>query len=144
MRDPTRLFIINPHACRGQHEQDKVRHACFGASYLEGESVLAGAEPHVLHWGAADHHLSHLSAGRKHWSAEMRRRSFVWFLPRLQHNVHRVCTARMLCKAAGSCRDVHEVAVSKYGMMCSCMSTKGEHSHCESALGAGGGGTRCT
>jgi len=37
--------------------------------YLEGESVLAGAEPHVLHGGAVDHHPSHLSAGHKHWAA---------------------------------------------------------------------------
>lgn len=39
--------------------------------YLEGEPVLAGAEPHVLHGGAVDHHLSHISAGHKHWAAEM-------------------------------------------------------------------------
>lgn len=38
-------------------------------SYLEGEPVLAGAEPHVLHGGAVDHHLSHTLAGHKHWSA---------------------------------------------------------------------------
>lgn len=42
-------------------------HVCV--SYLEGESVLAGAEPHVLHGGAVDHHLSHISAGHKHWAA---------------------------------------------------------------------------
>lgn len=41
-------------------------------SYLEGESVLAGAEPHVLHGGAADHHLSHISAGHKHWAAGLK------------------------------------------------------------------------
>lgn len=39
------------------------------ASYLEGESVLARAESHVLHGGAVDHHLSHISAGHKHWAA---------------------------------------------------------------------------
>lgn len=43
-------------------------HLCVRA-YLEGESVLAGAEPHVLHWGAVDHHLSHIAAGHKHWAA---------------------------------------------------------------------------
>lgn len=79
MRDPTRLFVINAHACQGEREQANVGRGCFCASYLEGESVLAGAEPHVLHGGAADHHLSHISAGHKHWSAEMKRRSFVCF-----------------------------------------------------------------
>lgn len=48
-----------------------VTHVCV--LYLEGESVLAGAEPHVLHGGAVDHHLSHISAGHKHWAAELRR-----------------------------------------------------------------------
>lgn len=55
-----------------------MRRGCFCASYLEGESVLAGAEPHVLHGGAVDHHLSHISAGHKHWSAETKRRGFAW------------------------------------------------------------------
>lgn len=41
-------------------------------SYLEGESVLAGAEPHVLHGGAVDHHLSHISAGHKHWTVGLK------------------------------------------------------------------------
>lgn len=41
-------------------------HVCV--SYLEGEPVLAGAEPHVFHGGAVDHHLSHTLAGHKHWS----------------------------------------------------------------------------
>lgn len=41
-------------------------------SYLEGESVLAGAEPHVLHGGAVDHHLSHISAGHKHWAVGLK------------------------------------------------------------------------
>lgn len=45
-------------------------HACV--SYLEGESVLAGAEPHVLHGGAVDHHLSHISAGHKHWAVGLK------------------------------------------------------------------------
>lgn len=69
-RDPTWLFIINARA----FQQFNMRGGCFCASYLEGESVLAGAEPHVLHLGAVDHHLSHISAGHKHWSAETRRR----------------------------------------------------------------------
>lgn len=43
---------------------------CMRVSYLERESVLAGAEPHVLHGGAVDHHLSHISARHKHWAAE--------------------------------------------------------------------------
>lgn len=43
------------------------QHVCV--SYLEGESVLTGTEPHVLHGGAADHHLSHISAGHKCWAA---------------------------------------------------------------------------
>lgn len=42
---------------------------CVCVPYLEGEPVLAGAEPHVLHGGAVDHHLSHISAGHKHWAA---------------------------------------------------------------------------
>lgn len=40
-----------------------------GLPYLEGESVFARTEPHVLHGGAVDHHLSHISAGHKHWAA---------------------------------------------------------------------------
>lgn len=47
---------------------------CICVSYLEGESVLAGAEPHVLHGGAGDHHLSHISAGHKHWAAGLIRK----------------------------------------------------------------------
>lgn len=69
---------------------------------------------------------------------------FVLFLPRSQHNVHRICTVLMHCKAADSCCNVHEAAVSEYGMMRSCISSKVEHSHCESALGACCGGTQCT
>lgn len=48
-----------------------VSHCCayMYVSYLEGESVLAGAQPHVLHGGAVDHHLSHISAGHKNWAA---------------------------------------------------------------------------
>lgn len=45
------------------------------ASYLEGEPVLAGAEPHVLHGGAVDHHLSHTLAGHKHWSVGFKQKA---------------------------------------------------------------------
>ena len=55
-------------------------------SYLEGESVLAGAEPHVLHGGAVDHHLSHISAGHEHWAAGLKEtviryieQRWIWF-----------------------------------------------------------------
>lgn len=58
----------------------RITYGYFCASYLKGESVLAGAEPHVLHGGAADHHLGHISAGHKHWSAEMKRTRFVCFV----------------------------------------------------------------
>lgn len=54
---------MNPECCLAV----MCAHACV--SYLEGEPVLAGAEPHVLHGGAVDHHLSHTLAGHKHWSA---------------------------------------------------------------------------
>lgn len=43
------------------------------ASYLETEPVFAGAEPHVVHGGAVDHHLSHISAGPKHLSVELKK-----------------------------------------------------------------------
>lgn len=69
---------------------------------------------------------------------------FVLVLPRSQHSVHRVCSVLMHCKAADSCCGVHEVAVSKYGVMRACISSKGERCHCESALGACCGGTGCT
>lgn len=126
----------------------------FCSSYLEGESVLAGAEPHVLHGGAVDHHLSHISAGHKHWSAgrkesfDMRNTNamppptptmFVLPLPGSQR-----ASAPMRCRAADSCCGVHKVAVSKYGMTRSCISSRGARSHCESSLGACCGGTRCT
>lgn len=50
-------------------KSETVRPVFICVSYLEGEPVLAGAEPHVLHGGAVDHHLSHTLAGHKHWSA---------------------------------------------------------------------------
>lgn len=125
---------------------------CFCASYLEGESVLAGAEPHVLHGGAVDHHLSHISAGHKHWSAETKRvcswakwkgkeqcfppsTKFVFFLPSSHHSVHKVGAVWRHCKAADSRCGVHEVAVSKYSVMRCCISSKGEHTHCERVAG---------
>lgn len=46
----------------------------LNVSYLEGESILAGTEPHVLHGGAVDHHLSHILAGYKHWAVGLKRR----------------------------------------------------------------------
>lgn len=51
----------------GQKQRFTVVHV--NVSYLEGESVLAGTEPHVLHGGAVDHHLSHILGGHKHWAA---------------------------------------------------------------------------
>lgn len=114
----------------------------FYSSYLEGEPVLAGAEPHVLHGGAVDHHLSHVSAGHKHWSAGRKEESFersksddpshpqpCLFCLCLDRNVP------MRCRAAGSRCGVHEVAVSKYGVTCSCIRSRGARSHCESAPG---------
>lgn len=34
--------------------------------YLVGEPVLAGVQANILHGGAGDHHLGHVSAGHKH------------------------------------------------------------------------------
>lgn len=56
----------------GNWDGSSVAPSCVCVFYLEGESVLAGAEPHVLHGGAADHHLSHISAGHKHWAARLK------------------------------------------------------------------------
>lgn len=40
--------------------------------YLERKSVLGGTEPHVVHGGAVDHHLSHISDGHKRWTVRKR------------------------------------------------------------------------
>lgn len=66
--------IPRPHKIYGQGIGDGrgVSLSCVCVSYLKGESVLAGAEPHVLHGGAADHHLSHIAAGHKHWAAGLK------------------------------------------------------------------------
>lgn len=60
---------------------------------------------------------------------------FVLFLPSSHHSVHRVGAVWRHCKAADCRCGVHEVAVSKCCVMRCCISSKGEHSHCERVAG---------
>lgn len=60
---------------------------------------------------------------------------FALFLPLSHHSVHKVGAVWRHCKAADSCCGVHEVAVSKYSVMRCCISSNGEHSHCERVAG---------
>lgn len=120
---------------------------CFCASYLEGESVLAGAEPHVLHLGAVDHHLSHISAGHKHWllsgkspcvcrpkcKKHCRHPQHVFLFS--DHLATQHVQSWHCANALQSCRLLHNVVISKYGVMRSCIHSKGEQSLWQSCWG---------